>query len=466
MRFTAAILLTTCLLSLLAASPARAQSELTPVPEMKGYVADAAGVLTLEEKDRLTGLIRDVAKRTGSQLGVVVVDHTDPEAIEDFAQRVFTTWKLGRKGIDDGVLLVLAINNQGRRLRIQVGYGLEGTITDAVAKRVLAEEVRPTLEQAGPGWAVNSGVNALTSLMLKANIREPKAMVEAREAAMERLQWGTLAQVGLLMLAVVLMTRRLRLATRLAVIGVLSLAVSALYVWVAGNVWWAYGGAVWLGIAVVMAGMNWRKATQRASAVVSAPADGVLPAASASAHAPLPLRNVLAPVPLPLRNVPAPAPAKASRRNASRKGKSWRHVSPATHSGKDAAAFVAEEHVPVDIGLPLMLAMYFVASAIGTAIGAVNGSSTKIAIFAGVGWWILATMIFTVLTARHGWQDPVASVKHRGRRRGRGREGDGGSDSYSGGWSSDSGGSSSSDSGGSSGDSGSGGDSGGGGSSE
>ena len=407
MKLTAIALLPFCLHLLLAASPAHAQSDLTPVPEMKGYVADVAGVLTQEERDRFTGLIRDVAKRTGSQLGVVVVDHTDPEPIEEFAQRVFTTWKLGRKGIDDGVLLVLAINNKGRRLRIQVGYGLEGTITDAVAKRVLAEEIRPSLEQSGPGGAINSGVNALTSLMQTANIKEPKAAIEARQAAMERLQWGTLVQVGLLILTALLMTRRIRLSTRLAAIAMLSLAASALYIWVAGNVWWAFAGAVWLGIALVMAWKNWRKATQAPSL-----------ASPASVQASLP----------PI----AVAPAKSSRRGANRKGKSWRHVSPVAGPGKDAGTYVAEDHLPVKVGLPLTVTMHFVAAAIAATIGAANGSTTMISVFAGVGWWIMATILFTLLTGRHGWQDPSrqSSDDDRGY----------GGDSSSGGWSGDSGG--------------------------
>lgn len=122
-----------------AGAPAHAQSDLQPVPVAQGFLADVAGVLTREERTRISALLKKLNQDKGSQLGVVIVSTIDPESLEEFAQRVFATWKLGRKGIDDGVLLVLATDNKTRRMRIHVGYGLEGAIPDAIAKRILAE---------------------------------------------------------------------------------------------------------------------------------------------------------------------------------------------------------------------------------------------------------------------------------------------------------------------------------------
>lgn len=94
----------------------------------------------------------------------MIVDHTDPEPIENFAQRVFTTWKPGRKGADDGLLLVLAPNNKQRKTRLQVGYGLEGALPDATARRILGEQVRPALDQGGAAAAATAAATIQKTL--------------------------------------------------------------------------------------------------------------------------------------------------------------------------------------------------------------------------------------------------------------------------------------------------------------
>ena len=134
--------------ALLLCASTRADDE-TPVPAAAGYVVDTTGSVSTADRERLVGLARQINQSTGAQLFTVIVDHTDPEPIENFAQRVFTTWKPGRKGADDGLVLVLAPNNKQRKTRLQVGYGLEGAIPDATARRILGEQVRPALDQGG-----------------------------------------------------------------------------------------------------------------------------------------------------------------------------------------------------------------------------------------------------------------------------------------------------------------------------
>src|ERR1035437_4093071 len=181
-----------------AASPLYAQNDLQAVPVAQGFLADAAGVLPPEERNRISALLRKLNQEKGSQLGVVIVNATEPEAIEDFAQRVFTTWKLGRKGVGDGVLLMLAPDNKVRRMRIHVGYGMEGTITDAVAKRILADQMRPALEKSGPAAAINIGVDELLARMYKADVAAKQQTVNVvGGAAIFRLVLGTLAQIPL-----------------------------------------------------------------------------------------------------------------------------------------------------------------------------------------------------------------------------------------------------------------------------
>ena len=104
-----------------AGASVHAQSDLQSVPVAQGFLADVAGVLSPEERTRISAKLRKLNHEKGSQLGVVIVSTTDPESIEEYAQRVFTTWKLGRKDIDDRVLLVLATDNKTRRMRIHVG---------------------------------------------------------------------------------------------------------------------------------------------------------------------------------------------------------------------------------------------------------------------------------------------------------------------------------------------------------
>ena len=94
---------------------------------------------------------------------MLIVPSTHPETIEQYAIRVAEAWKLGRKGVDDGVLLVIA--KQDRTLRIEVGYGLEGVLPDAVAKRIVDETIVPMLKQGSFAAAVDAGIERITGVI-------------------------------------------------------------------------------------------------------------------------------------------------------------------------------------------------------------------------------------------------------------------------------------------------------------
>jgi len=108
---------------------------LVAVPPLSGRVVDQTGTLSSNDVASLTQKLTDLETRKGSQIAVLIVPTTDGEAIEPFSLRVAEAWKIGRKKIDDGALLVIAKND--RRLRIEVGYGLEGALTDATTKRII-----------------------------------------------------------------------------------------------------------------------------------------------------------------------------------------------------------------------------------------------------------------------------------------------------------------------------------------
>jgi uncharacterized protein len=113
------------LLVLMAFIPSMAEVQ---VPRLKGRVTDNARILSPEASDRISELLKAHETRTTNQVAVLTVPSLDGENIESFAMRVFEAWKLGQRRKDNGVLVVIA--SQDRRMRIEVGYGLEGDLTD------------------------------------------------------------------------------------------------------------------------------------------------------------------------------------------------------------------------------------------------------------------------------------------------------------------------------------------------
>lgn len=114
---------------------------LAPIPALDAPVVDTTGTLSAADVSRLQAQALDLQRRKGSQLQILIVPTTAPESIEQYAQRVFDQWKLGRQGVDDGVLLLVAKDDH--QARIQTGYGLEGAIPDITAGRVIQEYLVP-----------------------------------------------------------------------------------------------------------------------------------------------------------------------------------------------------------------------------------------------------------------------------------------------------------------------------------
>ena len=127
-----------------------------PVPPV-ARVVDQTGTLSAEQKASLERLLEAFEKRKGSQIAVVMVKSTTPEAIEQYALRVAEQWKLGRKGVDDGALLAIAKDD--RAMRIEVGYGLEGALNDATAKRIIAEVITPRFREGDFFGGISAGVD-------------------------------------------------------------------------------------------------------------------------------------------------------------------------------------------------------------------------------------------------------------------------------------------------------------------
>ncbi len=130
-----------------------------PVPPLTGHVIDQTGTLTAEQKGSLEQTLTAFEASKGSQLAVLMLPSTAPEAIEQYALRVAEQWKLGRKKVDDGAILVVARDD--RSLRIEVGYGLEGALNDATSKRIISEIILPRFKSQDFYGGISAGVDQI-----------------------------------------------------------------------------------------------------------------------------------------------------------------------------------------------------------------------------------------------------------------------------------------------------------------
>jgi uncharacterized protein len=173
------------LLALILALPGLAQAQqIKPVPPLRARVNDEVGMLAPDQRARLENVLADYEKRTGSQIAVLLVASTEPEAIEQYSIRVTDAWKLGRKGVDDGVLLLVARDNPKalRRLRIEAGRGVQGVLTDAQSKRILQDTIAPHFRQNDYYGGLVAGVGAIAALLDKEKFPAPPTPAQAPAA--------------------------------------------------------------------------------------------------------------------------------------------------------------------------------------------------------------------------------------------------------------------------------------------
>jgi uncharacterized protein len=143
------------------------------VPALKSRVTDLSGTLAANETGQLEQKLAAFEARKGSQIAVLIVPTTQPETIEQYSIRVAEAWKLGRKGIDDGALLLIA--KQDRTVRIEVGYGLEGVLPDALAKRIVDEVIVPEFKQGNFAGGIDAGIEQMMSVVEGEPLPPPQA---------------------------------------------------------------------------------------------------------------------------------------------------------------------------------------------------------------------------------------------------------------------------------------------------
>ena len=140
-----------------------AQEGLQAIPSLTARITDTTDTPNTQQTQELESELAALEQRKGAQIAVLIVPTTQPEDIAPYATRVFEQWKLGRKGIDDGVLLIVAKDDH--RVRIEVGRGLEGAIPDAAAARIIREYITPKFRDNDYYLGLHDAITALTTLI-------------------------------------------------------------------------------------------------------------------------------------------------------------------------------------------------------------------------------------------------------------------------------------------------------------
>lgn len=170
-----ALLVLSLLGALLSGSVAFAQP-VQDVPTLTERVTDLANVLTAERQSALEQRLAALEQQTGSQVAVLTVPSTAPEPIEAYSIRVVDAWQLGRDDVDDGVLIVVAVED--RAARVEVGYGLEGAIPDAIAYRIVNDMMVPYFRDGDYGAGVSAGIDGIAAAVEGEELPVPERAVD------------------------------------------------------------------------------------------------------------------------------------------------------------------------------------------------------------------------------------------------------------------------------------------------
>ena len=151
------------LLGFLGLGTAAAAQDLQPIPKLAARITDLTGTLTADQQNSLEQQLAAFEAAKGSQIAVLIVPTTEPEDIAQYSIRVFDQWKLGRKNVDDGVLLLVAKND--RRVRIEPARGLEGVLTDSMCNRIISETIRPAFKEGNFYGGIEQGLDQVMKLI-------------------------------------------------------------------------------------------------------------------------------------------------------------------------------------------------------------------------------------------------------------------------------------------------------------
>lgn len=245
-------------LCLLAASATAWAQGVLPVPALTGRVIDQTGTLDAQQQATLSQKLANIEQTLGSQMVVLLVPTTQPEDMAAYAQRVGDAWKLGRREVGDGLLLVVA--TQDRRVRIEVAKTLEGALPDLMAQRIINEHITPAFKAGDYAGGLNAAADAVAAHIQGEELPAPQVPPPATASGLDRDWEGWLAflfvgvPIGSAVFTSLLGRKLGALATGVAFGGIGWLATAS--VWL--------GGLIGVG-ALVMVGLLGSDAARRAS---------------------------------------------------------------------------------------------------------------------------------------------------------------------------------------------------------
>jgi uncharacterized protein len=217
---------------------------LAPIPPLSARVTDLTNTLSVAEKQSLESKVATWESATGNQLAILMLPTTQPEPIEAYSIRVADAWKIGRKGQDNGALLVVAKDD--RKLRIEVGYGFEGVLTDATSRRIISDTISPLFRQGQFAGGLNAGVDRIIEVITKG---EPLPATKSKPA--QRRGSGFNLETLLILLFVVVPVLGGILRRMFGKVGGATVGAG-----VVGTGAWFVGGSILIGVAAaVIAGI-------------------------------------------------------------------------------------------------------------------------------------------------------------------------------------------------------------------
>jgi uncharacterized protein len=229
---------------ILTLSPAWAQA-LVPVPPLTARVMDQTGTLAAADVAALEQQLQTFEQQRGTQIVVLVLPSTAPEDIADFTQRLGDAWKIGRRDVGDGLLLVVALND--RRLRIAPAKALEGAVPDLAAQRIIDQVITPAFRQGDVAGGLRAGLSHLQARIEGEALPLPKAGAQGGKAHGDsEVDWMNLALLLLVALPAVAGVLHRALGKRLGSLGTGS---------VVGVLVWSMTGLLWLGVVAAMLGL-------------------------------------------------------------------------------------------------------------------------------------------------------------------------------------------------------------------